>query len=79
MTRLRYKKDKGLLYSDKILAGVDLYRINILTMNKEVVIVNSEGIVVDSSKHSNIEQCKKYAKEYLKGLGAVFNDEIRPR
>lgn len=77
MTRIRYEKKDGILYSKQFVAGPDLVQIIIDP-------VKLEGKLVSGDKHSlftakSLASLKKVLKETLVEMGTVFEPEVRPR
>lgn len=80
MVRMRYKRTPFKdLYTEDIIAGDDTYFVIIMIPNMEVSLVTSSGKTIKKHDADTLAQAKRWAKNELKKLGAVFYDEVRRR
>jgi hypothetical protein len=82
MVRIRYtvSTGSGLLTSKPVLALDKLLVVNLDTVNNTFTVVNqTNGLVVANGKANDTVALKKNAKQALRQLGVVFQDEVRRR
>lgn len=81
MTRVRYKKldTEGLLVSSPMVAQNDMVTVTLSLNTLTYAIVGTNSKVLKTGSGKNIQNLKKEAKEALKELNVVFQDEIRSR
>lgn len=80
MTRIRYAlNESGVLVSKPMLAGQDLIVVNINPQSKmyTVTSVNTGNVLAQSKMYTNLTSVKLAAKNCVKLMGVVFDDEIR--
>lgn len=80
MTRVRYTESDGVLVSKPLLAVDKLVIVTLDTVrNMFFVTQHSDGTVLVQGEGVDTALLKKKAKNALKDLGVVFQDEVRTR
>ena len=80
MVRIRYTDNSGVLVSKPLLALNKLVVVTLNTTNNTYNIIDSTtNVVLTKGTTTDTVTLKKKAKQALKELGVVFQDEVRRR
>ena len=78
-TRIRYTNNNGVLVSKPMLSPAGELVVNISPDGSFVINTTTGTIVNVENAKSDLAKAKKLAKEALKSLGVMFENEVRPR
>lgn len=78
MTRIKYQKANGWLFSQDFLCNTKIARISLDMENLRYYIISGKETLKEG-KANTLASLKKKAKQAAKDLGATFYDEIRNR
>ncbi len=78
-TRIRYRNVNGFLVSKPVMAGTDLVTVTLDSTGVRPIasLTGADGTILANLNDDSLHYLKIQVKNVLRGMGALFNDEVR--